>query len=183
MDDRCIIYRIDKSKTIIHVSANWDQFAMENKEDQLVRETVLNKPLFSYIKNWECRHLYEMLIDRVSRTGVTIKFPYRCDSPGTRRYMNMEIVPKDNELIEFKSYIVKEELRERQPLLDIGTDRSREFVVICSWCKKINTAGDQWEEVEDAVTSMTLFASPVLPDLSHGICPPCYQDLCDKFSS
>lgn len=182
MDDRCIVYRIDKNKTIVYVSDNWDLFAMANKGDHLAQGAVLNKPLFGFINEWQCRHLYELLLDWVARTGERVSFSYRCDSPDIRRHMHMDIVPVDNELTEFQSCIVNEQRRQYQPLLDAERDRGRDFVVICSWCKKIKTASDQWLEVEDAVTTMSLFMSPLLPDITHGICPTCYQELREKYT-
>jgi len=44
--------------------------------------------------------------------------------------------------------------------------------MICSWCKKI-LVKDDWSEIEEAACKLGLLEADVLPQLSHGICPPC----------
>ncbi|UCF37110.1 MAG: hypothetical protein JSU96_20360, partial [Acidobacteriota bacterium] len=62
--------------------------------------------------------LYIELANRVRTTGLPISFPYRCDSPDCRGFMEMKISPCSANEIEFTSTLIREEYRERQPLLD-----------------------------------------------------------------
>ncbi|MGD8642567.1 MAG: hypothetical protein PVG89_18170, partial [Gammaproteobacteria bacterium] len=154
--DTCIIYRIDKDGIIVFVSDNWNRFALANNGADLLERAVLNRSLFDFITDWQSRHLYELLIDYATRKSCPIIFPYRCDAPALRRFMTMEIVPLENGLTEFRSCIVKEQSRDAQPVLDHETPRSDEFLLICAWCKKVNTQEGQWEEIEETVKTKNL---------------------------
>jgi len=72
-------------------------------------------------------------------------------------------IPNDDGSVDFKSEIIKEELREPVDLLRHGIERSNEFVRICSMCKKIAVTEIEWEEVEIAVQKMKLFEMEVVP--------------------
>ena len=87
----------------------------------------------------------------------------------------MEIVPDEKAGIRFRNWLVHEELRESVRLLEIETARSQEFLIICSWCKRVKLDEDVWVEVEEAVQKLGLFETAVLPQLSHGMCPDCAQ--------
>jgi hypothetical protein len=45
------------------------------------------------------------------------------------------------------------------------------FIPICANCKKIRSAEDQWEQMEEYVTRHSL------AQFSHGICPDCFKEL------
>ena len=61
-------------------------------------------------------------------------------------------------------------------LLDSTIARSDSIVTICGWCKKILMPDGRWAEVEEAINSLRLLDAGI-PRLSHGICPPCSDDL------
>ena len=90
--------------------------------------------------------------------------------------MLMEITPLKGNSTEFKSYIIREENRAPVLLLDELTDRTEEFLTICSWCKQVKVNENIWLEVESAIEELGLFDEKALPQLSHGICLPCYEN-------
>jgi len=47
---------------------------------------------------------------------------------------------------------------------------------MCGWCKKVEVDG-RWFEAEAAVNLLGLFELPLMPRLSHGICPECYRKM------
>ena len=59
-------------------------------------------------------------------------------------------------------------------LLDPSVRRNTEFVVVCSWCKRVKTSGE-WLEVEEAVRQLSLFYADDLPRISHGTCVDCLE--------
>jgi CheY-like chemotaxis protein len=65
---------------------------------------------------------------------------------------------------------VAEQTRELQEKLDEIT-QLRGILPMCSYCKRIRTDQDYWLQVDDYIRSHTL------ADVSHGICPECYQKL------
>jgi hypothetical protein len=125
----------------------------------------------------ETRHLYQIMLEKVRKNNARIKVPFRCDSPAYRRFMELEIFTLDENLIEFRSRIVKLEFRPHVDLLDFSVDRSDEFVRICGWCKKIYVSEAKLVEVEEAVEELNLFGETKLPQLTHSICPSCKESL------
>lgn len=168
------VHRIDGDGRISFVSDAWLAFAAENGYSTS-RSEQLGRPLLSAIGGEENRHLYGLLIERV-RTGTReIRFGYRCDSPDTRRWMQMQMrhLP-DTDEVEFESLLLRLESRPFVPLLDAPQEPSAvgEVLSMCSWCKAVLT--DQaWVEVEQAVSELGLFAKSRMPRISHGICPDC----------
>lgn len=90
--------------------------------------------------------------------------------------MELEISPGPEGQVLFESCIVREETREAVSLFDTSVGRSDEFLVVCSWCKRVNVSED-WLEVESAVTQLGLFQSTRLPQITHGICTDCVEQL------
>ncbi len=183
MSKSCITYHINAEQRIVFLNDDWYSFAEKNKASYLTSDTVVNKPILQFITDESCRHLYQMLIKRCREKRKALRLPFRCDSPDRRRFMTMEIIPIEKGGIAFKSCVVKEESRGPVDLLDVDTDRSAEFVNICSWCKKVRVDGNNWREVEDAIDQMGLFGAVALPQLSHGMCPMCLENTRKKFFS
>ena len=175
MTKYCITYHIDNDNRIIHISDEWQPFADSNRAKQLTRDKVIGQSIYTFISDRESRHIYEMLFARCREKNNTLHFPFRCDAPDTRRFMQMTISPLADDTIAITSCILREEKRESVALLDIDCDRSDEFVTICGWCKKVRMENDQWVEVEQAIQHLKLFDTLVLPRLSHGMCQPCHE--------
>jgi len=169
-------YRVDKNDIIVEVSENWRLFAAQNcGEPACFPENNVGSSLWNHIYDIETKHLYEIILQKVREHRCQAVLPFRCDSPEKRRFLKLTIIPNDDGSVDFKSEIIKEELREPVDLLRHGIKRSNEFVRICSMCKKIAVTDDEWEEVEIAVQKMKLFEMEVVPQLTHGLCHSCYQ--------
>ena len=179
----CITYHINKEQRIVFLNEGWYSFAKKNKASYLSSDTVINMPIFQFITDESCRHLYQMLIKRCREKHKALRLSFRCDSPEKRRFMSMEIIPLEKDATAFKSCVVREESRYPVELLDVDVDRSDEFVSICSWCKKVRVDGNNWVEVEEASEQMGLFGAVALPQLSHGMCPMCLENTRKKFFS
>jgi len=175
-DNRVFSVMLDKDDTIISVNKNWLNFARENNTAELVESSVVGKSIWQFIADLETAHLYRSIISKVREKNLSLSLPFRCDSPTCRRFMKMTISPADNTLISLDSTIIKIENREYMPLLDSDISRSKEFIRMCSTCKKIQITESEWYEVEQAVISLDLFASSNLPQITHTICPECYKE-------
>jgi uncharacterized CHY-type Zn-finger protein len=175
MDKRCVIYHIDNEGRIVYLSDEWQAFADENQASTLTPNHVLNKHLNDFIADKKCRQLYDLLIDAARTSHRTIQFPYRCDSPAKRRFMNMEITQLDQCTTQLTSCVEREESRETVPLLDSSIERTSEFIVICGMCKKIRISSDEWLEVEKAIERLGLFNAEYLPQLTQSLCYECLE--------
>jgi hypothetical protein len=167
------VYRLDAQDRIVHVNRAWLSFAAENESDALTPEAVLDRPLWDFIADKETRQVYRMILTRVRSSGKEVYIPFRCDSPGIRRFMEMEIARLPEGAVEFRCRLIRAEKRLPIALLDPAADRSDELLQICGWCKRINLDGG-WVEAEEAVKRLDLFGAERLPGLTHGICPDCH---------
>jgi len=168
-------YRIDGDNVIIGVSDNWLSFAEKNGGDGRCHPNrVVGMSLLDFVQDMETVHLYEIIIEKVRKTGKPAKFPFRCDSPGTRRFMELVVIPREGGGVELASRAIRTEPRPLVRLLEDDAERSEDFLRVCSMCKKVALSEDRWVEAEEAVTALGLFEKDRMPQLTHGICPACY---------
>jgi hypothetical protein len=172
-DNREFIYRVDSADQIVFANEHWYDFARENDVLGLQQATVIGRPLWDFIANPEILHLFQVLHARIRRTGTPVTLHYRCDSPDCRRFMELKVVPQAAGAVEFRSRILRTEPRDHVRLLEPEIARTEEWIMMCSWCKKVALPGGYWVEVEEAVNALHLFNSPRMPRISHGICGEC----------
>lgn len=155
------------------MNASWVAFAAENGLPRLTFESVKGRVLWDYISDATSCHFYKALAKKVRETGRTLTVLFRCDGPECRRFMKMFIVNMDAGALEFCSVMLREEARPRVDFLDPNFPRTKEFLTMCAWCKKVNVAG--WVDVEEAVRQLQLFERTHLPQITHGVCPACKE--------
>ena len=170
-----VIYRIDESDRIVYVNDEWDIFAVENDAKELISENVKNKNLWEYIQGEELVYLYGIIFEKVRRRRIELSFQYRCDSPGKRRYLEMNVAPLKGQMVEIRNPIVKIENRESIDILRNEVKAGDKFIIMCSWCKKVKA--EDWVEVEDAIKKYGLFEKDSLPQITHSICKVCTEKL------
>jgi len=173
LDQRRFIWIIDDADKIVHVNDDWLAFAQENTAPQLTASLVLDQPIWRFIQGQETSYLYRQIFRRVRAGKSPVKFPFRCDSPDCRRFMEMELSLLPGNAIQFMAHILREEWRDPVDLLDASRDSTREFLKICSWCKKINIPGRGWGEIEAAIVALDLFGHHPMPRMTHTICDAC----------
>lgn len=169
-----LTYCIDSADRLTSVDDGWNEFALSNQGKELDDTSILGRSLWDFIDDRETRHLFGLIVEKVRREEKPVSLPFRCDSPDHRRFLELKLVPLGDGAVQFTSKLLREELRAPVALLDTGTPRNDEMLAICSWCKKIEVA-DGWKEIEDAAGTIELFSAPVLPKLSHAICPACKE--------
>ncbi|MDX1648404.1 MAG: hypothetical protein R3263_00995 [Myxococcota bacterium] len=167
-------YELDAEDRIRWVDRDWLRFADENEAKDLRPERVLGRPVFDFLSGGPVRHVYAILF-QAARSGRTLCVPFRCDAPDRRRYMELRIEPADAGGLHLAARLLREERRPPVALLEAERPRGGGMVTICSWCKRIRTAPDVWEEVEDGIRRLGLFQEATLADLTHGICDACEQ--------
>lgn len=173
LDQRRFIWVMDGADKIVHVNDDWLAFAAENSAPQLTASVVLDQHIWRFIQGQETSYLYQQIFRRV-RAGVSpVRFPFRCDSPDCRRFMEMKLSLLPGGAIQFISHLVREEWRDPVDLLDASQDRSAEFLKVCSWCKRIDIPGQGWGEIEAAIGPLDLFGHRSMPRMTHTICDSC----------
>jgi len=171
-----ITYRIDANDVITQVSRNWASFARANEwHTQPGPENVLGHPLWELIEGAEVRHLYHELFEKVRKGCAIGPLPFRCDAPHLRRFMQLCLSPLPDGHIEVQCKLLRSERRQAVRLLDPLAPQSDDLLRICSVCKKIDVSEGQWKEIEDGLVELQLFDTEPLPQLTHSLCPECYQ--------
>ena len=177
LDQRSFIWIIDDADKIVHVNEDWLAFAAENAKLQLTASLVLNQSIWRFLQGQEISYLYQEIFTRVRAGKSPVKFPFRCDSPDCRRFMEIQLSLLPGDAIRFIAHILREEWRDPVNLLDASRDRSGEFLKICSWCKRINIPGQGWGEIEAAIAALDLFGHHSMPRMTHTICDSCYAGI------
>ncbi len=179
IDNRSFVLHVDADSRIFHVNEAWLAFGREN--DLPMERGLLGRRLFEFISDTTTQQLYRTLLAHVSKFGRTVTFPFRCDSPALRRFMEMQMSPLAGKGIEFRSRIVKAEVRPRVELLAPAAPRSEELIHCCGWCKRVSIP--EWVEIEEGLQRMKWLEEPRLPDITHGICPPCEARMMAEIAS
>jgi len=170
-------YHINEQDQISFVDNQWLRFARDNAAWHLTEQNILGQPIWSFISNKETEMIYQIIVNKVRKHDLEIKLPFRCDSPNIRRHMELHISPLKDNNVKFLSNLLEEEPQNYTPLLDPRVERAASFIIMCSWCKKVQTSEEDWVEVESAIKKLNLFGSFKLPKLSHGICPDCMSQI------
>ncbi len=169
-DPRTFVYRVDAQDRIIYANAAWRAFAKRNGASRLCEE-VIGSSLWAHLHGKEVRDLYRLLVDRVRQDRRTRTFPFRCDSPTIRREMEMSICALRGRAVEFRCRLVCEQPRDYVSILDDNARRSRQWIVVCAWCRKVKSP--KWVDLAEAITLSRLFNHGLPPQISHGICQGC----------
>jgi len=168
-------YELGVDLRITSVDTGWSEFATANGAPELVPPLgPLGQSALSCVEDSTSALLYERLFQRVLQTQKTIAFPIRCDAPERRRYLNLIIEPRPSAGLRVKTTLSRTEGRPAVALLDRDRARAGDPLRMCGWCKSVDVAG-RWCEVEDAVAAMRLFEHDLLPPVTHGMCPRCYE--------
>jgi len=142
-------YWLDSGNRIIRVNDEWDAFALQNDAEFLLRDQVLGRPLVDFIHDPATREFVLMLVDRSRANGSFGPYRYRCDSPGCRRYLEMEIELLSDETVRVAHRIrkVKLEATERR----MRAESSTRAMPRCSQCNRVAVAGI-WQDPFDVPT-------------------------------
>lgn len=118
--------------------------------------------------------LQRMLLRRIRQEARSVELPFRCDGPGVRREMSIQITAHPSgRVVLFSARLCAEETRGAiQPMLDPSTPRSEEMLEMCGWCDRFEVDGE-WMEIEKAALRLGLFGRSKLPSISHGLCAAC----------
>jgi hypothetical protein len=171
------VYELDADLHIISVDAGWAEFAVANQAPELVPPPgPLGQSALSCITDSTSALLYDRLFQRVLQTGRAMVFPFRCDSPTLRRFLELRIEPRSPSGLRIETTLARTEARSPVTLLEQRPPRGGDHLRMCGWCKSVDVEG-RWCEVEDALLAMRLFEQDRVPAVTHGICPSCSEQM------
>jgi hypothetical protein len=170
-DARTFSYVVDAEDRLTGVNAAWQAFATENAGPSVA--SVVGTSLWQHVSDGTTRHLYSLLFERVRAAQRPLRVAFRCDAPGQRRFMSLEIAPRPDGVLVLHSRMLQQEDRAPVSLLAGDAVRSDAWLLMCSWCKRVELAGTWWE-VEEAVHAARLLCEEdPAPQITHGICADC----------
>jgi hypothetical protein len=178
--DAPCVYVVDREDVITSVDEAWLAFARANDAETLTREPVVGRPLWDFVTGRGVVHLYRLLMQRVRSTDSPLLVPFRCDSPNVRRSMRLDLLPGVDGSITLRGVLLRAQPRPSLRLVASGGARGDRLVPMCSMCKRVRTAQQEWLELEDAVVRMRLLSADPAPDVTHGVCPDCTSELHER---
>lgn len=168
-----VSYVIDAHDRLISVSKEWLEFALDNHGEGLTPPEVEGRSLWEFITDEPTRELYQGMLARV-RSGTETDLVLRCDSPESRRLIEMIVTGEPDGSVRFRTVLLAVKPRKAERLLDKDTPRTQRRVMLCSWCDKVNVGIEKWFEVEAAMESLHLTGETELPMIEPVTCPECY---------
>jgi hypothetical protein len=173
LDSKDVVYRLDSEDRITYVNEEWGRFAAENGAPELEASNVIGRSIWAFVTGKETQQLYRVAFGRVRSHRRVVSIPFRCDSPGMRRYMSLQAVPLDDWAVEVVSRIERVVKRDSMSLLELPTRTTERRLQICSFCKRVHLGHKKWAEVEGAVAELDLVGSKSQLNLNHVVCEQC----------
>ncbi|HEV7640055.1 MAG TPA: hypothetical protein VGO39_04190 [Gaiellaceae bacterium] len=163
-----VLYRIDRADVLTDVGGAWDEFARANGGIG----NVVGRPLWHFVTGADVRAVWSLLLRRARGAERPLAFLYRCDGPGVRRLMQMEMLAEDGS-VAFRSTQIKAAAASTYlGRWEQGT--SRDAVVVCGWCARVHL--ETWVAPEAAADELGLTGGRAAR-LSHGLCETCAREL------
>lgn len=172
MPNQTISYQVDAADNIISIGGSWRTFAKNNGGEALVSSPPIGQSLWTFINGLSTRFIYQMVISQVRQTKKPLLFPFRCDSPTTLRYMDMEIAPGAGDTVWFRTLLKREIGLPPFAIQNKPAPQEKSLIKMCAWCKMI-WIHDNWLTLEDAIWLQGLLDTPEVAPITHGICPDC----------
>lgn len=164
-------YRLDARDRIIEVSGEWDRFACDNGAEELAMDSVIGMPLRRFISGDVTRMFIDTMHERVRMSGRPMTVPYRCDSPGVKRFMEMSLAAIGNDLVS-EHRLLAEHVMPRTLVFRNATDeRSHSWTKRCSMCNRLSTPDGHLVEPDEF--SGTGSADGQTVGVIYFVCPDC----------
>lgn len=164
-------YRLDSDDRIVEVGGAWDTFAEENGGTGLSAQRIVGTSLFKYISGATSRTHIWTAVDSARKLLSVRRVPYRCDSPGLKRFMEMVIKPEGSGDVLVEHFTLRVEPMQHRAAFVAGSGHS--LLIRCSMCNRIRIKGI-WMEADTAVGENRL--SPEATHcVAYGVCTDCRQ--------
>lgn len=165
-----LFYALDNHDRIIDVGGNWDDFALENDGKAVLRKHILGTPVFKHVEGDISAMYLRTLLSSVRLLGHPITRRYRCDSPGTKRFMEMTLTPDADNGVMIAHRLLRSESLPARFIFTVAKGRPS-FAIRCSMCNRLKKEGE-WLEPE-VVWSKGMWADAEPKSVIYGVCDTC----------
>jgi hypothetical protein len=162
------VYYLDERDVIVDVNAAWNAFALQNG-GILLADEVIGEKLTRFITGEPTRMYVRTVLEGVRTLGRPAVRPYRCDSPGLKRFMQMSVVPEAGNRLRLEHRCLRVEGRE--PAVAVEFRPGKSAVRSCSVCNRIEHRGE-WIEASQRITG----TSTVRLDVAYEVCGNCLTE-------
>jgi hypothetical protein len=176
-NDADVVYRIDAQDRIISLNTGWTRFAQINDAPHLDCDRLIGRSIWQFIVDEDTSRIYELLLREVRENRPSLTFPFRCDSPEMRRYMEMSLVACGQSSVEFRSRIVDTEPRDQKVYFQYVTVAARGLLLRCSFCNRIQYQG-RWSDV--ATVAGTILDRELPLQVCYAICEACNSKISER---
>jgi hypothetical protein len=166
-----MVYRIDKHDRLIGFDFAFRAFAIATGAPELPEQWV-GRPIWQSSERSELNMVFRALVAR-ARGGQHVVVPTRCDTPHLMRRIEMTIDAAGDGEVTFTSRVTSARFKS-EPTLPAAPP-PQELLRMCAWCFQIETDG--WHGAEHVVAQRGLLLGEIPPDITHGICPTCFDEL------
>lgn len=160
------VYYLDERDVIVDVNAAWNDFALQNG-GILLADEVIGEKLLRFVTGEPTRMYINTVLESARTLGRRAVRPYRCDSPGLKRFMEMSVVPEAGKRLRLEHRCVRVE--QRDPPVAFEYRPGRTAVRCCSICNRIEHRG-QWAEAAQQITGR----STMRLDVAYEVCSNCF---------
>lgn len=170
-----VVVVVNRFNKIISLSSNWTEVAAEGGAEQiLATDKVIGKDLDSFISSDTTRMYIESCLKLCRLRKQTIFREYRCDSPTHKRFMELQLTPLDDGVVEMKHFLLREEPFDVPiDIQEVSQYPTKAQYIRCSMCNRLKQTGtDEWVAPE----SLHMEFRRSLPVI-HSVCPDCMNAL------
>lgn len=166
-----LTYWLDKREVIVEVGSGWSRFAQENDAPGLQPSRVIGRNLLDFVSGDVTRMYVHTLINGARMQGKPLIRQYRCDSPTTRRVMEMRLSMDPSGLLRWEHRLL-----EASPLPNplafrtIQETNQARFHVRCSVCTRLKSPRG-WNDPEE-IAGPCRESDGSIPVI-YGVCPEC----------
>lgn len=155
-----VVYSIDSDNLITDVNAAWGDFLSENSE--IGAPDILGRSLLDFVSGKVTRQFWLRQFDLARERGA-LSVEYRCDAPGLKRWMRMELRRIEGNGLRIFNELLASEKRPAPVYFLPATQRGKDTFICCSLCSRIKDA-DRWCEPDGRVSTYRV---------TYGLCQDC----------
>ncbi len=174
-------YRLDASNRIVEVNSQFWGFA-EDCGASLAERQILGANVFDFIADKETVKVYDILYRYVRSSHQPVRFPYRCDSPGLQRTIEMSISSLPKQGLCVVNRTMNETKRDEVVPMSFTHsgllgENTKLFVYFCSFCNLATLPGGEWEELPKLLNRVFRQIADQQPIMLCQPCQPCVVKL------
>lgn len=170
-DHQPIVCIINPDNIVIDVNQAWDYFALQNNCPESTRIGVLEKSILDAVSGKVTKQYWRDLLARAWLSTQPLKIDYRCDSPDTKRWMQMELCRLEDGNMRISHIQLASEKRTPAIHFKLASQRSSSTHIRCSICNRLKE-NDHWHEAETLIKTGNNAGSVYLPVI-YGVCTDC----------